>query len=188
MRCAGDRLGRSRPRRSRIRRPRRFRASFADCAANGTAILDIRIDSARCVASSIGSSRGGHHIATLAASEVTDTAQLIELMVGRPLDEMFPPRSDACGKSVFSRFSGLTSQGAFVGCELFSCRPGRILGIAGLIGAGRTEIMRAIFGADPARPRQRRQERPELKVRSLPTPLLRGWRICPRTARNKASF
>jgi ABC-type sugar transport system ATPase subunit len=68
-------------------------------------------------------------------------------MVGRPLDELFPARNDAHGPPVFG-VKGLTRQGAFEDVS-FSVSAGEILGIAGLIGAGRTEVMRAIFGADP---------------------------------------
>jgi ABC-type sugar transport system ATPase subunit len=114
----------------------------------GTAILYIshRLNEVRGLADRITVLRGGHHIATLPATAVTDMAQLIELMLGRPLDEMFPPRADARGAPVFA-VQGLTRQGVFEDVS-FSLRAGEILGIAGLIGAGRTEIMRAIFGAD----------------------------------------
>ncbi len=116
---------------------------------NGTAILYVshRLDEVRGLADRITVLRGGQHIATLPAAAIANTAQLIELMVGRPLDELFPPREDARGAPVFV-VEGLTRQGVFENVS-FSVRAGEILGIAGLIGAGRTEVMRAIFGADP---------------------------------------
>lgn len=115
----------------------------------GTAILYVshRLNEVRGLADRITVLRGGHHIATLPAAAVTDTAQLIELMVGRPLGELFPPRGDSRGAAVFA-VRGLTRHGAFEEVS-FSVRAGEILGVAGLIGAGRTEVMRAIFGADP---------------------------------------
>jgi ABC-type sugar transport system ATPase subunit len=115
----------------------------------GTAILYVshRLNEVRGLADRITVLRGGHHIATLPAPAVTDTAQLIELMVGRPLDELFPGRGDARGTLVFT-VQGLSRQGTFEDVN-FSVRGGEILGVAGLIGAGRTEVMRAIFGADP---------------------------------------
>jgi ABC-type sugar transport system ATPase subunit len=115
----------------------------------GTAILYVshRLDEVRDLADRITVLRGGQHIVTLSAAAITDTAQLIELMVGRPLDELFPARNDAHGPPVFG-VKGLTRQGAFEDVS-FSVSAGEILGIAGLIGAGRTEVMRAIFGADP---------------------------------------
>ena len=91
--------------------------------------------------------RGGRHIATLPASEIDGTGQLIELMVGRPLAELFPPCNEKLGEVIFSAH-GLTRKGVFEDID-FEVRAGEVLGVAGLIGAGRTEVMRAIFGADP---------------------------------------
>ncbi|MDQ0474468.1 sugar ABC transporter ATP-binding protein [Labrys wisconsinensis] len=93
--------------------------------------------------------RDGHLVAT------HDTAQLpvrtfVEAMVGRSVERMFPDLP-APGGDVVLEVRGLTSaHGAFrdVGFEV---RKGEILGFAGLIGAGRTEVMRAISGADPRR-------------------------------------
>jgi ABC-type sugar transport system ATPase subunit len=117
--------------------------------AQGTAILYVshRLNEVRGIADRITVLRGGQHIATLPAAAVTDTAQLIALMVGRPLEELFPPRGDPGGAPVFA-VRGLTRHGAFEDVS-FEVRAGEILGVAGLIGAGRTEVMRAIFGADP---------------------------------------
>jgi ABC-type sugar transport system ATPase subunit len=115
----------------------------------GTAVLYVshRLDEVRGLADWITVLRGGRHIATLPAAGITDNSQLIELMLGRPLDDFFPSRGDARGAPVFA-VQGLTRRGAFEDVS-FSLRAGEILGIAGLIGAGRTEVMRAIFGADP---------------------------------------
>jgi ABC-type sugar transport system ATPase subunit len=114
----------------------------------GRAILYVshRLDEIRDLADRITVLRSGQQIATVHAASVT-TAQLIELMVGRPLDELFPTRKDTRGAPVLT-VRGLTRRGAFQDVG-FSVRSGEILGLAGLIGAGRTEVMRAIFGADP---------------------------------------
>jgi ABC-type sugar transport system ATPase subunit len=115
----------------------------------GTAILYVshRLDEVRGLADRITVLRGGRHIATLPAAAVRDTGEIIELMVGRPLEQLFPPRGEVRGATVFA-VEGLARRGAFADVS-FSVRAGEILGIAGLIGAGRTEVMRAIFGADP---------------------------------------
>jgi len=114
----------------------------------GAAILYVshRLDEIRGFADRITVLRGGEQIATLDAASVT-TAHLIELMVGRPLDQLFPTRTDSRGAAAFA-VHGLTRRGAFEDVS-FSVRAGEILGVAGLIGAGRTEVMRAVFGADP---------------------------------------
>ncbi len=90
--------------------------------------------------------RGGRHIATLPVGEISGPNQLIELMVGVPLREMFPPRNEAIGDIVFEA-KGLTRYGIFDDVS-FTVRAGEVLGVGGLMGAGRTEVMRAIFGAD----------------------------------------
>jgi len=73
---------------------------------------------------------------------------LSEMMLGRTLQEMFPQRKNKPG-DVLLKVTGLTRPGAFSDIS-FELRKGEILGIAGLVGSGRTEIARAIFGADKA--------------------------------------
>jgi ribose transport system ATP-binding protein len=78
----------------------------------------------------------------------TTVDRIVEQMVGRPLDAKFPPRTSVPGTEVLLSARGLRREGVFddVGFEL---RRGEILGFAGLMGAGRTEVARAVFGADP---------------------------------------
>ncbi|MDR2184215.1 MAG: sugar ABC transporter ATP-binding protein [Treponema sp.] len=89
--------------------------------------------------------RDGRYIST---QEVADTnkAKLIEQMVGRSVDVEFPPRECCAGDTVLE-IGGLFTPG-FLSDISFNLRRGEILGIAGLVGSGRTEIARAIFGAD----------------------------------------
>lgn len=80
----------------------------------------------------------------------TETVKsLVQRMLGRSLDAMFPekpaPRRDA---PVALRVDGLTRSGVLDEVS-FSVRAGEIVGFAGLVGSGRTEVARAIFGADP---------------------------------------
>jgi len=115
----------------------------------GTAILFVshRLEEVRSIADRITVLRGGCRIATLSAPKVSDTGQLIELMVGRSLTELFPARNSSIGEIKLS-VRELTRRGAFENVS-FDARVGEVLGVAGLIGAGRTEVMRAVFGADP---------------------------------------
>jgi ribose transport system ATP-binding protein len=84
-----------------------------------------------------------------------DSAQLpvkvlVEEMVGRSVDRMFPQTTEP-GTDVVLEVDHLTSSaGAFADVS-FSVRSGEIFGIAGIVGAGRTELVRAIAGADPLR-------------------------------------
>jgi ribose transport system ATP-binding protein len=91
--------------------------------------------------------KDGEHVATLPAGEV-DTGKLISLMVGRELDGYFPPRGtpEELG-DVRLKATGVTTP-VLKGIDL-EVRAGEIAGLAGLQGSGRTELARALFGADP---------------------------------------
>lgn len=89
--------------------------------------------------------RDGKTVDTKPVQE-TDSQEVVRKMVGRELDEWFPERKAQPGKVVLE-VRHLTRSDVF-GDISFSVRSGEILGIAGLMGSGRTEIMRAIFGID----------------------------------------
>lgn len=89
--------------------------------------------------------RDGQYIKTLLCKE-TSKDQLITLIVGRELTQLFP-RGDVEISDTVLRVKGLGRTGFFSNIN-FEVRRGEILGFCGLMGAGRTEIMRAIFGID----------------------------------------
>jgi ribose transport system ATP-binding protein len=74
----------------------------------------------------------------------TNFDEIVKLMVGRQLGERFPERDTKIGPEQF-RVESLTSKGCFENIS-FSVNQGEVVGVAGLMGAGRTEIMQAIFG------------------------------------------
>jgi ribose transport system ATP-binding protein len=82
------------------------------------------------------------------AVAVTSAGELVRLMVGRPLVEMFPKERAELGGELL-RVEGLRAQGKQAAVS-FSVRAGEVLGFAGLLGAGRTAVMQAIIGAIPA--------------------------------------
>ncbi len=89
--------------------------------------------------------RDGHHIATLDVKDV-NRKSLISMMVGRELENEYPKQEVKSG-GVLLEVKHI-SRGAKLHDISFSLKKGEILGIAGLVGAGRTELARAIFGAD----------------------------------------
>jgi ribose transport system ATP-binding protein len=91
--------------------------------------------------------RDGHVIDTMNVSG-TNRESIIEKMVGRKLDNEFPPRSGAAGTALLLEVERLNAAGGKIKNVSFHLREREILGIAGLVGAGRTELVRAIFGAD----------------------------------------
>src|SRR5512133_3344769 len=90
--------------------------------------------------------RDGEYIQTVDLKD-TSEEQLIQLMVGRSLEQQYPKVISKRGPEAL-RVEGLTRNGVLHEIS-FSAYTGEILGIAGLVGAGRTELMKAIFGADP---------------------------------------
>ncbi len=88
--------------------------------------------------------RDGHVIDTKPISEIT-RAEMIAKMVGRPIENEYPERPDCVGETLMEVRSINTKKLHNIS---FKLRKGEILGFVGLVGAGRTEIVRAIFGAD----------------------------------------
>jgi ribose transport system ATP-binding protein len=89
--------------------------------------------------------RDGQYVATKLTKD-TDRKELIRLMVGRELKETYPPRSNPPGE-IALEVKSLTGNGNYD--ISFSVRKGEILGISGLVGAGRTELAMLLFGAAP---------------------------------------
>ncbi len=88
--------------------------------------------------------RDGKHIATEPASSM-DMDKIIKLMVGRELTERFPPKTNSIGDVLMS-VDGLSARYSNVKDVSFDVREGEIVGVAGLGGSGRTELLETIFG------------------------------------------
>ncbi len=116
--------------------------------ARGTAILYIshRLEEIRQIAGRVSVLRDGQMIATRSAADFPHD-DLVRLMVGRDLDAMVGSATRSFG-AVALEACGLRRP-PLVNDVSFSARTGEILGFAGLMGSGRTETMRLIFGADP---------------------------------------
>ena len=79
--------------------------------------------------------------------EKLDRQTIISKMVGRSMDQEYPKRTGAPGTETILKVDNLTREPKFRNIS-FELKKGEILGIAGLVGAGRTEVVRCIFGAD----------------------------------------
>ncbi len=111
----------------------------------GIIYITHRLEEVFQVADRITVLRDGKHVGDLPISEA-DKEKVVQMMVGRSLN-LFPKEPVPVGEEVI-RVEGFSRHGAFSDIS-FSVRKGEILGMAGLMGAGRTEISRAIFGVDP---------------------------------------
>lgn len=90
--------------------------------------------------------RDGTYVGTKNIPE-TNMNEIVKLMIGREIGERYPGRDTKIGEEVL-RVEGLTKQGVFQDVN-FEVHAGEVLGVSGLMGAGRTEIMQAIFGNLP---------------------------------------
>jgi ribose transport system ATP-binding protein len=115
--------------------------------SQGTAIVYIshRMEEVTRIGHRVSVLRDGRHVATRRVSEVS-IGELIRLMANRELTEHYPRRRTPPGDELL-RVEALRRAGVLHDVS-FSLRAGEVLGIAGLLGAGRTELARAIVGAD----------------------------------------
>jgi ABC-type sugar transport system ATPase subunit len=125
----------------------RLFAIIRDLEARGLGVIYIshRLDEIGRIADRVSVLRDGANVGERVIAEIT-RAQMIELMVGRELKDEFPPRPHAPGEPVLS-VRGLRRL-PVVKDVSFTLRRGEIVALTGLIGSGRTETARLIFGAD----------------------------------------
>ncbi|HEX9013921.1 MAG TPA: sugar ABC transporter ATP-binding protein, partial [Anaerolineaceae bacterium] len=116
---------------------------------DGTAILFIshRLEELFEIADQVTVLRDGAYVDTRPIAGVTQE-ELIRMMVGRTVSDLFPKKDVPIGEVVL-RVKNLTRRGAFENIS-FELHRGEILSMAGLVGAGRTEVSQAIFGVVPA--------------------------------------
>ncbi|MGI6148904.1 MAG: sugar ABC transporter ATP-binding protein [Firmicutes bacterium] len=116
--------------------------------AKGVSIIYIshKMDELFRITDTITVLRDGSVIDTRPTHELNPDT-IITLMVGRKIQNIYPKEDVPVGE-VLLEVKGLTSRGMFADVS-FTARAGEIVGIAGLMGAGRTEVVRALFGLDP---------------------------------------
>jgi rhamnose transport system ATP-binding protein len=128
---------------------RNLHAVMRDLRGQGAGIIYIshRLEELFGLADRVTALRDGTRVATRPMSEV-DRDELIRMMVGRDLAAVFPKRTVPLG-DVALAVTGLGSQSVGVRDVTFEVRAGEIFGLAGLVGAGRTELARVLFGLAP---------------------------------------
>ena len=122
---------------------------IARLKADGVGIIYIshRLEEIRQIADRIVVMRDGSKVQQFDSGDVP-IRTIVEAMVGRSLERMFPPVQEPAEEVVLEVRGLVSGENAFRDIN-FSVRKGEVFGIAGLMGAGRTEVVRAITGADP---------------------------------------
>jgi ribose transport system ATP-binding protein len=115
--------------------------------AQGISLIHIthRLEEVFQIADRITVMKDGAVVGTVQTSDVTKD-EIIQMMIGRKLSTMYPPREVSPGKEVLVVRNLAAANN--VSDVNFAVRAGEVLGFAGLVGSGRTDVVRAIFGAD----------------------------------------
>ena len=129
--------------------------------------------------------RDGHTVAEAPIDEL-DRPKLIHLMVGRALEEIEPPAAREREGTAALRVRGLTLPRGFADVDL-EVAPGEIVGLAGLVGAGRSELLEALFGLHRPMPAWSRWTGRRSRSGILATRSATAWRSCLRTGSCTAS-
>jgi ribose transport system ATP-binding protein len=124
---------------------------IVDIRASGVAVLYIshRLPEVKAIADRVTVLRDGGLVATRQAGELRPV-DMARLMVGRDIAKLYPDRHATAARKTVLKVDDFSVPG-FVGHASFDLRGGEILGFAGLVGAGRTELMEGIVGLRPGR-------------------------------------
>ena len=157
-----------------------------DLKQKGVTIIYIshRLEELFEIADRVTVMRDGCYIDTKDISEI-NRQQLIAMMAGRELTESYPKRTVELGEEVL-RVEHLTGNGDED--ISFNLRKGEILGFAGLVGAGRTELMRVIYGANPKESGKIFVRGREVNIKSCSQAIKEGIGLIPEDRKNQGVF
>lgn len=116
-------------------------------AGVGIVYISHRMEEIFQISDEITVMRDGLSIDTVPTNE-TNVDDVVRKMVGREINDYYPEKTALLGETIFSVENLTAANGMFENIS-FSVKAGEIVGFSGLMGAGRTEIMRSIFGIDP---------------------------------------
>lgn len=144
-----------------------------------------RLDEVIAIADRVSVLRDGRHVGTVDVAGRTES-DLIEMIFGRPLDEVLPSTPTTAARDAVLEVRGLVA-GPLRGVDL-SLGRGEVLGVAGLLGSGRTELLTAVFGALPFSHGQVLLDGEEVRFRSVDEAMDAGLGYIPEDRAAEAAF
>lgn len=155
-----------------VKETERLFAVMNDLKAQGVAMIYIshHLEEIFQVCDQVTCLRDGELVCSKPSAELTER-ELVRLMVGRELVNMYPARAGCSGNDEVLKVNRLCKSGEFD--VSFALKRGEILGLAGLVGSGRTEIVRALMGADRSQVYDVEKDGKKLKI-SLPLDALKA--------------
>ncbi len=158
-----------------------------DLTAEGVAVVYIshRLEEIRTIGDRVTVLKDGRTVATGLPAKETPTAEVIRLMTGRSIEYVFPARQGVPDADPLLRVEGLGRTGEFADVS-FVVRPGEVLGLAGLVGAGRSEIIETVFGARKAQAGTVEVDGKRLRNGSVGAAVQAGIGLCPEERKSQA--
>jgi ABC-type sugar transport system ATPase subunit/ribose/xylose/arabinose/galactoside ABC-type transport system permease subunit len=162
-------------------------AAIRSLVEQGVTIIYIshRLNEVFEIADDVTVLKDGRVVGVQPIGEVT-RARLIQMMVGRPLEEIFPRATRSRGAPVLSATNVTTER--LPRPASLTLHEGEILGLAGMVGAGRTEVARALFGADPLRSGDIRLKGARIQPRSPRQTVEAGMALVPEDRKTQGLF
>jgi ribose transport system ATP-binding protein len=159
-----------------------------DLTANGVAVIYIshRLEEIRAIGDRVTVLKDGRTVATGLPAKTTPTADVIRLMTGRSIEYVFPPRAGSAfsGEPVLD-VVGISRKREFDDVS-FSVHPGEVVGLAGLVGSGRSEILESVYGARRVNAGTVRVAGRALSAGSVPSAVAAGVGLCPEERKSQA--
>ncbi|QNP69228.1 sugar ABC transporter ATP-binding protein [Streptomyces roseirectus] len=160
----------------------------ADLTADGVAVVYIshRLEEIRRIGDRVTVLKDGRAVAGGLPAESTPTREVVALMTGRNVEYVFPerPAEQSTGTPVL-QVRGLARDGEFEPVD-FEVRAGEIVGLAGLVGSGRSEILETVYGARKPTAGQVLVEDKELRPGSVPAAVRAGLGLAPEERKAQA--
>ena len=158
-----------------------------ELTANGVAVVYIshRLEEIREIGDRVTVLKDGRTVARNLPARDTPTAEVIRLMTGRTIEYVFPERPGVPDGDPVLEVAGLSRPGEFADVS-FTVRPGEVVGLAGLVGSGRSEILETVYGARRAIAGTVRVSGRALRPGSVPAAVRARMGLCPEERKSQA--